>query len=118
MALYALLWFAAPFVATALGSAAAIELLRVLCIAVIIDGIACVPAGMLTRDFRQGARMAIDLMNFVVSTTVTMIWAVRGVGAMSFAWGSVAGNRSDWWPRRSRAGDAALRLEPRDRPAS
>lgn len=92
VALYAVLWFAAPFAATALGSSAAVELLRVLCLAVVIDGIACVPAGLLTREFRQSARMAIDLMIFVVSTAVTMIWAVRGAGAMSFAWGAVAGN--------------------------
>jgi O-antigen/teichoic acid export membrane protein len=92
LALYAVLWFAAPYAADALGSSAATELLRVLCFAVVIDGIACVPAGLLTREFRQGARMAIDLMIFAVSTAVTMIWAVRGAGAMSFAWGAVAGN--------------------------
>ncbi len=92
LALYGVLWFAAPFAASALGSSAATELLRLLCLAVVIDGLACVPAGLLTREFRQGARMVIDLLIFVVSTAVTMIWAVRGAGAMSFAWGAVAGN--------------------------
>jgi O-antigen/teichoic acid export membrane protein len=92
LVLYALLWFTAPYAATALGSGAATNLLRVLCLAVVIDGIACVPAGLLTREFRQGARMAIDLMIFAVSTTVTMVLAVKGLGAMSFAWGAVAGN--------------------------
>jgi PST family polysaccharide transporter len=90
--LYGALWVCAPWAASALGSPAAIEVLRVLCFTVVIDGIACVPAGLLTREFRQGARMIIDLLIFVVSTGVTMALAVAGFGAMSFAWGAVAGN--------------------------
>ncbi|WP_436531145.1 oligosaccharide flippase family protein [Actinoplanes sp. HUAS TT8] len=92
LVLYLSLYFAAPFAATALGSPAATDVLRVLCLTVVIDGIACVPAGLLTREFRQGPRMVIDLLIFVVSTSVTMVLAVQGQGAMSFAWGAVAGN--------------------------
>jgi PST family polysaccharide transporter len=67
-------------------------MLRVLGIAVIIDGVACVPAGVLTRNFAQRQRMFIDAGNFVLSTCLTIGLAVAGLGAMSFAWGSIAGN--------------------------
>ncbi len=90
--LYAVLYFTAPEFARLLGAADATSMLRVLGIAVVIDGIACVPAGVLTRNFQQRQRMYIDSTNFVVSTGLTIGLAVAGFGAMSFAWGSVAGN--------------------------
>jgi PST family polysaccharide transporter len=90
--LYALLFAIAPQLARALGSADATGVLRVLGIAVIIDGISCVPAGMLNRTFAQRRRMLIDTLNFLVSSGLTIGLAVAGFGAMSFAWGSVAGN--------------------------
>jgi PST family polysaccharide transporter len=46
----------------------------------------------LTRNFAQRKRMFIDLGNFVVSGGLTIGLAVAGAGAMSFAWGSIAGN--------------------------
>lgn len=90
--LYLVLFFAAPEFARLLGAADATSMLRVLGIAVIIDGIACVPAGVLTRNFAQRQRMFIDAGNFVLSTGLTIGLAVAGLGAMSFAWGSIAGN--------------------------
>jgi len=62
--------------------------------------------------------MVIDAANFVISTAVTLLLAFGGMGAMSFAWGSVAGNtaaltgfclaapgtlRFGWDPRQARA---------------
>ncbi len=90
--LYGLLYVAAPEVARLLGASDATSVLRVLGIAVVIDGVACVPAGVLTRNFAQRKRMFIDLGNFVVSGGLTIGLAVAGAGAMSFAWGSIAGN--------------------------
>jgi PST family polysaccharide transporter len=90
--LYLVLFFAAPQFARLLGAADATSMLRVLGIAVIIDGIACVPAGVLTRNFAQRQRLFIDAGNFVLSTGLTIGLAVAGFGAMSFAWGSIAGN--------------------------
>jgi len=92
--LYVLLYVAAPIVAELLGSAEATWMLRVLCFAVVIDGVACVPHGIITREFAQGKRMAIDFSVFAVSGAVTLGLAVAGVGAMSFAWGSIAGSIS------------------------
>ncbi|WP_441246868.1 oligosaccharide flippase family protein [Kitasatospora sp. McL0602] len=91
-ALYAALYVAAPTTARLLGSPDATSVLRVLCLSVVIDGIACVPNQIIAREFRQGARMALDLLNFLVTTGTTLVLAYSGHGAMSFAWGALAGN--------------------------
>ncbi|MFF9813111.1 oligosaccharide flippase family protein [Streptomyces sp. NPDC014006] len=90
--LYAALFVAAPTVAVLLDSPDATGVLRVMCLCLVIDGVAQVPAAILTREFAQGRRMVIDALNFVVSTSVTLALAFTGEGAMSFAWGAVAGN--------------------------
>ncbi|WP_406074402.1 oligosaccharide flippase family protein [Streptomyces virginiae] len=90
--LYAVLFAVAPAVAGVLGSPEASGVLRVMCLCVVLDGLSQVPAGFLTREFAQGRRMAVDGLNFVLSTAVTLLLAVDGWGAMSFAWGSVVGN--------------------------
>jgi O-antigen/teichoic acid export membrane protein len=89
--IYACLYPAAPAIASVLGSPDATDVVRVICICVIIDGFSCVPAALLTREFAQGRRMLVDLANFVVSSGVTLWLAFSGHGAMSFAWGSVSG---------------------------
>jgi PST family polysaccharide transporter len=91
-ALYGVFYLAAPTAARLLGSADATNVLRVLCFSVVIDGIACVPNGFITREFRQVTRMVLDLANFLVGTGVTVTLAMAHFGAMSFAWGSIAGN--------------------------
>ncbi|MER5636115.1 oligosaccharide flippase family protein [Kitasatospora sp. NPDC002227] len=91
-ALYAALYVAAPTTARLLGSPDATGMLRVLCLSVVIDGLACVPNQIIAREFRQGARMALDLLNFLVTTATTLALAYHGAGAMSFAWGALAGN--------------------------
>jgi PST family polysaccharide transporter len=90
--LYGLFFLAAPTIARLLGSAQATNVLRVLCFSVVIDGLACVPNGYITREFRQVTRMMLDLGSFVVSTGLTVALAVAHFGAMSFAWGAIAGN--------------------------
>ncbi|MCW2871812.1 oligosaccharide flippase family protein, partial [Actinacidiphila oryziradicis] len=90
--LYVALFAAAPTVAGLLGSPDAAGVLRVMCLCLVLDGMAQVPAGFLTREFAQGKRMIIDALNFVLSTAVTLLLAFAGWGAMSFAWGAVAGN--------------------------
>jgi O-antigen/teichoic acid export membrane protein len=90
-AIYACLYPVAPAIASALGSRDATDVVRVICICVIIDGFAGVPAALLTREFAQGRRMLVDLANFVVSSGVTLWLAFAGHGAMSFAWGTLSG---------------------------
>ena len=89
--IYGVLYLTAPDIARLLGSPAATTVVRVICVCVIIDGFAGVPVALLDRDFAQGRRMLVDLANFVVSTGVTLWLAFSGKGALSFAWGSVAG---------------------------
>ncbi|MFI8304456.1 oligosaccharide flippase family protein [Streptomyces sp. NPDC085927] len=116
--LYAALFVTAPTVAGLLDSPDATGVLRVMCLCLVIDGVAQVPAGFLTREFAQGKRMVIDALNFVLSTAVTLALAFAGWGAMSFAWGAVVGNiaalvgcalaapgtlRFGWDPRQARA---------------
>ncbi|MGW1911448.1 oligosaccharide flippase family protein [Streptomyces sp. NPDC002076] len=116
--LYAALFVSAPAVARLLDSPDASGVLRVMCLCLVIDGVAQVPAGFLTREFAQGRRMLIDALNFVLSTAVTLVLAFAGRGAMSFAWGAVAGNiaalagcalaapgtlRFGWDPQQARA---------------
>ncbi len=90
-ALYAALYMTAPSIARLLGSPDATRMLRVLCFCVIIDGLCAVPLALLTREFAQGRRMVVDLLNFGVDTAVTVWLAFSGLGAMSFAWGGLAG---------------------------
>jgi PST family polysaccharide transporter len=92
--LYVALFTAAPSVARAMGSPEAAGVLRVMCLCVVLDGLAQVPGGFLTREFAQGKRMSIDAVNFVLSTGVTLALAFAGWGAMSFACGAVVGNTS------------------------
>jgi O-antigen/teichoic acid export membrane protein len=89
--IYIGLYAGASSIARLLGSPDATYMLRILCLCVIIDGLASVPLALLTREFAQGRRMVVDLANFVVSTGVTVWLAFSGQGAMSFAWGSLAG---------------------------
>jgi PST family polysaccharide transporter len=91
-AFYVLLYVTAPTVARLLGSPDATLMLRLLCISVIIDGIACVPLAKLNREFEQFWRTAVDILNFAVNTAVTIVLAAMHVGAIAFAWGSLAGN--------------------------
>ncbi len=94
--IYLGLYVSASSVARALGSPSATYMLRILCLCVIIDGLSSVPLALLTRDFAQGRRMMVDTANFVVSTGITVWLAFAGLGAMSFAWGSLAGCLVAW----------------------
>jgi O-antigen/teichoic acid export membrane protein len=90
--LYAVAFLAAPAFCAAMGSPGAVGVLRVLCLAVIIDGAAVAPAMILNREFLQRRRFTADAAAFAVSTTVTIALAATGSGAMSFAVGRLSGN--------------------------
>lgn len=91
LGLYAAAFLAAPTFCAAMGSPTATFVLRLMCLAVIVDGIATVPIGLLNRHFRQRERFAGDAASFTVSTGLTIALAVAGVGPASFAYGRVAG---------------------------
>ncbi|GLZ38300.1 lipopolysaccharide biosynthesis protein [Actinokineospora sp. NBRC 105648] len=91
-ALYALVFLGAPAFCDLMGSPDAVAVVRVLCLAVIFDGIAVVPAAILNREFLQRTRFLCDAAAFVVVTSVTISLASSGAGPMSFAAGQIAGN--------------------------
>ena len=89
--IYGGLFAVAPEAARLLGSPGATEMIRLMSVCVIIDGLICVPFALLTRAFAQRRLMAVNAINFVVTTGVTFWLAFSGFGAISFAWGAVVG---------------------------
>lgn len=89
--LAAALFLAAPWLSSALGAPGATSAARVLAIPVLLAGPTAVPAALLTRDFRQGRKMAADLANFVVANGILLVLALNGSGVMALAWSRVAG---------------------------
>ncbi len=85
-------FIAAPFFASELNTPEATGVLRLLALGVVIDGIASVPIGLLTRGFRQDRRAFAEWSGFTVSTALTIGLALAGFGAWSLAWGRLAGN--------------------------
>ncbi|HEY1573242.1 MAG TPA: lipopolysaccharide biosynthesis protein [Pseudonocardiaceae bacterium] len=90
--LFALCWFGAPEFAEQLGSPGATGVVRLLCSSVLIDGATAAAAQFVNREFRQGARMAVDFSNLALSTGITVALAVIGLGPWSLAVGRLVGN--------------------------
>ena len=82
--------FAEP-IATALGSAAAADPIRVLALSMLITGVFAVPGAQLIRDFKQDKIFLANLIGFVPSTVVLILLAITGSGAMAFAWSMLVG---------------------------
>lgn len=108
--LFVVSWFAAEPFAGAMGVPEATGVVRLMSVAVLIDGLASVPVALLTRAFMQAKRMQIDVIAFAVSTPVTILLALSGNGAWSLAWGAIVGNLVTgalsivWAPARYRPG--------------
>jgi len=84
-------FFIAPFYASAMGAPAATNVVRVLAIAILIDGFCNTPSGLLQRDFRQGRRAIALQVGGWAGTGVTVALALANYGAMSLAIGQVVG---------------------------
>jgi O-antigen/teichoic acid export membrane protein len=91
-AVYAALYAGAPQIARVLGSPGATDVVRLICVCVVIDGFAGVPSALIAREFAQRRQMLCDSVNFLVNMGVMLPLAFTGHGAMSFAWGAVAGS--------------------------
>lgn len=85
-------FFAAPAFASAMGDSGATPVVRVMLIAVILDGIASTPAALLQRQFKGGRRAAIDQVNVWLGAGLSVVCALAGLGAMSLAIGRVSGS--------------------------
>ncbi len=86
-ALFGAIWVAAPAAAEALGSPGSGALIRVLGLSVLVDAVASVPAALMTRHFMQRERMVIDSICLVVSSTLSIVLALRGFGPWALGWG-------------------------------
>ena len=78
-------------IATALGSAAAADAVKIMAISAVLGGVFAVPNAQLSRDFRQDKLFMSNLVAFVPSTAILIYMAKTGSGAMAFAWSRIAG---------------------------
>jgi PST family polysaccharide transporter len=106
--LYGVCFVAAAPLAEALHAPSATGIVRLLCLAVIIDGVTAAPAQLINREFAQGQRAVVDLTNLVLSSGLTIVLAATGFGAWSLAIGRLVGNGftagmlcrfAGYWPR-------------------
>src|SRR5579872_6687441 len=79
----------AQTIAGALGSVAGAEAVRIMAIALLLEGIFAVPFGQLTRDFMQDKLFWANAISFVPATIVLLLLAKSGDGALAFAWSRV-----------------------------
>jgi O-antigen/teichoic acid export membrane protein len=91
VAMYAVCFFGAPGYASAMGAPAAADVIRVLALSVVLDGLTCTPVGLLDRSFRQDRRMIADQINGWLGAVVSIGLAWAGLGAMSLAVGRIVG---------------------------
>lgn len=89
---YAVIFTTAPFLSTSFGAPSAVGPVRVMGLAVLIDGLVAVPAALLQRHFMQGRRAIADVTNFGVGSILSIILALTGMGAMSLAIGRIVGS--------------------------
>lgn len=89
LAWYALFWFGAPVLADAAGSPDATPLIRLLSLAIVLDGITAVSVGVIQRRFEQDKLMKAIAVGFVFCAVVNLALAAAGAGAYSFVWGSL-----------------------------
>jgi lipopolysaccharide exporter len=86
-----LMWTTAGVVAGAMGAPDAAGAIRVMALTIPLAGLTVVPYAQLQREFRQSRLFTIDVSNMALSTTLTILLAVGGWGAMALAVGRLAG---------------------------
>lgn len=88
--LTALTVLTAPVLAELMGSPEAAPAIAVLCCTLLLGSVSLVPYGMLMRRFQQRAMFVVGVVDFVVSTSVTLLLVAAGFGVMGLALGRVA----------------------------
>ena len=69
-----------------------VPVIRILAVGVLIDGVSSIPGALMARAFQQRRRAIADLVALVPSSLVSILLAANGHGAVSLAWGALAGN--------------------------
>lgn len=85
-------FMAAPVFTAAMGDPEATDVVRVLIVSVLVNGVVASPAALLQRAFREKPRMVIDQINVWLGSVLSIVLALAGMGAMSLAIGRVAGS--------------------------
>ena len=75
-----------------MGDPGATDVVRVLILSVLVNGIVASPAALLQRDFREKTRLGIDQANVWIGAILSVLLALAGMGAMSLALGRLAGS--------------------------
>ncbi len=81
-----------PAFASLLHVPGATSLLLVLGLTLVSDGVFATHSAVLTREFLQGRRTAVDMGNMVATVSVSIICALAHMGPWSLVWGRMAGN--------------------------
>jgi len=87
----ALMFVGAPAIAALLNAPEATAPIRILSLAVLLDGISTIPNALLMRAFQQRSRAAAQLAGFLVGTPIGILLA-SGHGAVGLATGLVIAN--------------------------
>ncbi len=87
--LYAVCYVAAPLFARALNAPDATSVLRLMTVAVLLDGICAVHSALLTRALRTDLQSLSQFGGFAIGIAVTIAMARMGFGVWSLAWGRV-----------------------------
>lgn len=83
---------AAPAFTTLMGDPGATDVVRILILSVLVNGIVASPAALLQRNFREKTRLGIDQANVWIGAVLSIVLALTGMGAMSLAVGRLAGS--------------------------
>ena len=82
VALYAVIFAAAPYFATFMNSPESTWVLRVYCLTIVIDGITTVSHGLIVRDFLQDRMAKSEFAAMPVGVCLSIGLALAGAGAM------------------------------------
>jgi len=91
IAIYIACFLSAPAFAAGMGAPAAANVIRVLALNVVVDGVVSTPAALMQRYFRQDRKMIADQVNNWLGAVVSVVLAWKGFGAMSLAIGRMTG---------------------------
>ncbi|MFN8015307.1 MAG: oligosaccharide flippase family protein [Acidimicrobiia bacterium] len=90
--IFCFFYFLAPYISTWLDNSKLTNVLRLLLLLVVIDGIGTVPLALLTRSLRQKAILFIETISLIIQISVTVILAILDFGPYSIVWGMIASN--------------------------
>lgn len=84
-------YLAAGPIAAAFGNPAAAPVVELLSVSVALAGLSVVPAAALQREFQQSRQLVCDAANLLGGALATVVLVLADQGAMSLAWGRLAG---------------------------